>query len=334
MRTPARHRFPPALSAVTLLLPLAFFLVSCQTTDPPPAEQVLRLKLNDSLKNYERVVVQVLDRQDTNRVLVTLWDDALPSPATQVKPYSLLGQTNPSFIVKVTGYKAKGQLALETMIFYDGGKKTVLHQWVPPLQTLDRLKQLTPSSGTMSPPFNKDSLNYLVTIPEGIASITFGLIAEDDEAVIRFAGDTVRSGTASKPRAVGTVLDTVTVLVTSSATGTASTKMYTLILRPTKPAELFVASMTPSVGILTPAFSPEITVYSLRLPTDIDTVSFRLYPADPKTMQMTFQGTAIFPGEKSFLFTLQPGGSDVATFEVVRGAGRKYYQVTIDRPLP
>ena len=50
----------------------------------------------------------------------------------------------------MTGYWARGQLALQTMIFYDVGRKTVLHQWVPPLQPLD-VSDATEARGINTP---------------------------------------------------------------------------------------------------------------------------------------------------------------------------------------
>jgi hypothetical protein len=47
--------FPMALCA---LLALA----SCQTEDPPETQTLLRVKLNDSLSRYERVLVEVYAR--------------------------------------------------------------------------------------------------------------------------------------------------------------------------------------------------------------------------------------------------------------------------------
>src|SRR4051812_8481647 len=86
-----------------LALPLPIFLGSCQTTDPPPAETVLWLKLNDSLSRYERVLVEILNRQ-TTEVIGTLWDNPLPNPGKDIPGYRLKSLANKPFIVKVTGF--------------------------------------------------------------------------------------------------------------------------------------------------------------------------------------------------------------------------------------
>ena len=317
----------------SLAMALALFAAGCQTTDSPPAETVLWLKLNDSLSQYDLVLVELLDRQ-SDSVLHVLWDKALPSPAKDIPGYPLKSLAGKPFIIKVTGYKAAGQLALETFIYYEGGKKSVLHTVLAPLKPVNGLVKLTPSAGTLSPAFNKDSLNYKVTLPTGTTSVTFTLQTENPAATTVFAGDSLASGAVSKPRAIGTSPDTVKVSITDKSTGTAITRDYFIILLPTMPPGLFLASLRPTYGTLFPDFTPDNQIYQLQLPNKIDTVAFYATPADAKTMSVTINNKVIFTGAKSEVFHLDPGMALPLQIFVHRGEETSFYQVTISRDPP
>ncbi len=316
-----------------LAIALGVWFSGCQTTDPPPAETVLWVKLNDSLSTFEKVVVQVVDRNDSNAVITTLWNNPLPFPGKDIPGYPLKSLANKSFIVKVTGYKAGGQLALYTQITYEGGKKSVYHKDVPPLVAHDWLTKLTPSTGTMSPAFNKDSLTYTLNIPKD-ASVSFSLTAFSGTAAIAFEGDPVPAGQATKPIIITAVSDTLKAMVTDNSTGTPVTRTYRIIIIPTLPPGLYLATLVPSAGTLTPAFRPETQVYSLVLPLGIDTVAFTVSPADPRTMTMTVAGKGIFPGQKSQTFKIDPGSSFPIPIEVNRSGELSYYQVTVEIGKP
>ncbi|HKP96827.1 MAG TPA: cadherin-like beta sandwich domain-containing protein [Fibrobacteria bacterium] len=327
---PAGVRASGKLFFASMAAALSLFLGGCQTTDPPPAETVLWLKLNDSLSRYDLVVVQILNRQ-TQEVMGMLWNKPLPNPAKDIPGYPLKSLANQPFIVKVTGYKAMGQLALETLIYYESGKKSVLHTDLPPLRPVNGLVKLVPSTGTMSPAFNRDSLEYKVTLPSGADSVSFALQAENPAAVISFGGATVASGASAPKRAVGTSPDTVKVMVTDLSTGTAATRTYTLVLFPTPPPGLYLSGIKPTFGSLFPDFTPESQIYTLHLPSNVDTVAFFLTPADASTMTMTINQKAIFPGAKSEVFKIEKNLAYPIQIFVFRGSEMSFYQVTITR---
>jgi Cadherin-like beta sandwich domain len=310
----------------------ALWLSACETVDPPPADEVLWLKLNDSLSLYDRVQVQILDSQAT--AVSTLWNAKLSDPGSNLPGYTLGALAHRPFTIKVSGYRAFGQLALETLINYDGkGKKTVQHTDLPPLRPINGLLSLVPSSGKMSPSFSRDTLNYQVSLPSGVKSISFAMQPENPNASISFDGESVAAGASTQPVNIGDSPDTVQILVTDMSTGVASTRVYSLVLFPTLPPGLYLASLQPSFGTLSPDFTPESQVYTLHLPVDVDTVSFVLTPADAQTMTLFIDHQAIFSGSKSKLFTLD--STDISVpIEVHRGTQLSYYQVTLTHEEP
>jgi|GEM_PF-2447719 len=312
-------------------------LAGCRSADPPPeAETVLRLKLHDSLSRYERVLVEILELPGDGNVLNILWNSSLALPGSELPSYPLKQLAEKGFIVRIKGFSSGDQLALETRIIYEQGRKTVSYVYVPPLVPRNKLARILPSIGTMSPSFHSDSLDYLMTLPEGTESIRFALTAAFAGARITFDGDSVASGASTKPISVGLSPDSAFVRVTDVVEGKASTLTYKLLLQPTKPAKLSLASITPSVGALSPPFDPEIPAYYLLLPADADSVSFVLSAADVATMTVTFNGMVVFPGEKSKAIVLGPNSPpETAPITVIRGSDRGNYQVTVTRgPLP
>jgi hypothetical protein len=315
--------------SASLAIAMSAFLSSCETTDPPPAETVLWVKLNDSLSRYDLVIVQVKDYQ-TNQAVTTLWNGRLQNPSKDIPGYPLKDLAHKDFVVEVTGYKA-GQRALETIINYVGGTKAVLHTELEPLKPINGLVKLTTSSGTLSPAFNKDSLNYKLTLPTGVGSVTFAPQPESQAASITIDSQAVASGASSKPIQIGTKPDTVSIAVTDASTGVSATRTYTVILLPTPPPGLTLVLLKPTAGTLTPAFSPENQMYQLQLPNNIDTVAFFLRPSDTKNTTMTIRDKAIFPDAKSQVYHVDPGVPFPVTINVVRGDELSFYQVTVNR---
>lgn len=314
-----------ALAAACLLA-----LAACQTADPPDPEIILRVRLHDSLKQYDRVVVQLIDRNDTNHVLTTLWNGALPNPASDIQGFSMKGQPSKSFIVKVEAYKALGQLALKTLIYYEPGLKTVRHDSVAPLRPLNWLETLAPSPGELKPKFHRDSLRYTVTLPPNVNALAFTVAGAIPGVSILVDGAAVASGTASKIHQIGSKGDTIPITVTDTSTGKASTRIYSVNVVPTLPPGLNLASLAPSVGALNREFDPAQTIYVVYMPQDVDTISFRAKPADTRTMTMIIDHEAVFWPAPSKVITVPKGATYTVGIEVNRGSEMAYYQVTLD----
>jgi hypothetical protein len=326
----ASGRIKAMAMAALALLSLVFS--GCQT-ETPEAETVLWLQLNDSLSRYESVLVQIIHSNDNDSVLATLWNKPLPAPASDIQPFRLKTLTEDDFIINILGYVPVGQLALHTQITYIGGKQTVLHKEVPPIIGRDRLIKLTPSTGALSPDFNKDSATYTLSIDKDEV-VNFSLAPENPSAVMTFEGQAVASGSPTKAIAVTEKTDTLTITVFDPVSLPPAKRTYTIIVVPKPPPGLFLGSLVPSAGILSPEFSPTTQVYALSLPSGVDTVAFVVSPADPRTMTMTVAGKAVLPGQRSETFKIEASNSRRITFEVFRGSESAYYQVYVASYIP
>lgn len=327
----SNHKNALLAQLLGLLIPLgiigSLLLTSCQTAEPPPAETVLRLKLADSLSRYDIVIVKIVDRLDTTKILQNIWDAAMPNPS-QLPHQNLKFATNKDFIVKVEGYSGGNQLFLQTLIFYEGGKKSVLFSPVPAYKPRNRLKGITTSVGALTPKFQADSVNYSINVPAGETSVSLTLPPQFDGASVLVAGEIVKSGNASKPITLSKKPDTIAVLVTDSSQGTAYTHTYSIVLLPSLSSQVSLVSLIPSSGELEPAFQSDFTSYSLYVKDSIKTITFTCQPTDPGNTILTVMGLAAFPGIPSQpIFTRLLHGFVVV--EVRQGAEVKKYQVAV-----
>jgi hypothetical protein len=313
-------------------LPLAALLAfaGCQTVDPPPAQNLLYLQLDDSLKRYDLVQVDVFDRDKPDKFLKTLWDKPLRAPASDIPAYDINALGTNRLIIKVQGIKAN-QVALQTRIFYAPPPEhpTVLHDSVAPLVPQNQLKSLTPSVGAMTPDFKPDILNYQIKMPEKMDSLNFILVTAYEGASIDFNGSTAISGQATKFVKIGNTPDTLLARVTDTSTGTPSTRDYHIVVFPTLPQGVSLLSLVPSTGRLGTEFTPQQTVYNLYMDPDKDTVSFLATPS-PGTTLVTIDGLAVFQGQQSQVITVARGTTYTVPITVHRGSDVGYYQITLD----
>ncbi len=322
----------PMLLLTSTLIAILFglFLTSCQTEDPPAAETILRLTLDDSLSRYDYVVITIVDPQNMSHVLERVWSGKLPAPS-QIPGYALTAAKGKDFIVRVAGYAAEGQLFLETLIYYVGGIRSVVHNTVPAYTPRFALKTLSLSAGKIAPNLTKDSTQYSAILPLGTTSVTLKAEAFFSGAQVMVKNKILLPDSSSKPIFVGTSADTISILVTDASQGTSYTREYRLILHPTIPSLVLLSGIEPSVGVLDPPFSSGTVFYSLLIPFNSPSVSFVLHLNDPRTMTMNYNGTTIIDGVSSPPMSLDPGISNIATIEVNRGNERNYYQVTVER---
>lgn len=314
------------------LLAAVLALAGCQTTDTPEAKTFLVVKLDDSLKQYDRVLVEVYDRVDTAHLLQQLWNKPLPSPKTDIPEWDMKNFGTEYFIIKVTGFKAGDQVALRTRIFYEPppGHPTVLHDSVLPLKPRNWLASFVPSVGTLLPDFKPDTLKYQIKMPVGKSALYFTLTGAYPGAVIQMNGDSVAPGLPTKTIQIGNSPDTVLIRVTDASTGAASTRGYQVIVFPTLPPDVYLANLVPSTGYLNTQFTSQNTLYSLYMPVNEDTVSFLPTAVDPATMIVTVDGSSLLAGQHSQVITVAKGTTRDIPIYVTRGSTSAFYQITLD----
>lgn len=156
------------------------------------------------------------------------------------------------------------------------------------------LAQLYTSSGSLSPAFSANTLNYTVTLPAGTSTVpaTFAVPANAG-ATTAISPATNLSGNATQR--------TSTIVVT--AENQTTTKTYTIEFQLQAGADANLSSLTTSAGSLNPAFNSGTYNYIVNLPAGtsvIPTVSAT--PNDPAAGVIITQATSV-DGEASVAVT-------------------------------
>ena len=108
---------------------------------------------------------------------------------------------------------------------------------------------------TLSPEFAADTHNYTLSVGNMVSYVDVTATAVDSNAVI--------SGTGSKALNVGSN----TVTVTATAEDGATTQTYTVTVTRAAPDSTLLGSLSTSAGILSPAFDPDSSMYTITLPS-------------------------------------------------------------------
>lgn len=322
-------RLPPATLHARLLLAATLSLTGCNLLEKeqPPAPVILYLSLDDSLSRYDSVTVHIADGADTGREIQRVWAGALPTPS-QVPPCTLTGSKD-NFLVKVRAYRGKGQLGVETYIYYEGGRKRVVHNALPPLVPFNWLARLTPSTGILEPVFNPDVLGYSLPLAANVASVSFDVVAAYTGKALVVVGDqTVAPGVPPKAFPVDTADFTVPITVTDLGT----TRLYQVMVVPPKPLKVELSRMELSAGAtMVPAFKPETEIYNITIPSTLGSVDITCWPADPVSMTLVVLGEPTFAGSAKRIVLDRPGATTVVTIGVSRGGDHKEYTVFVAR---
>lgn len=316
-------RLTPANIPAGLLLAALLPLSGCNVQDPGQGPIVLHLSLHDSLSRYDSVRIVIADAAHPESDLETVRSGPLATPSS-IPAYTLTKAKDP-FVVKVRGFRGNNQLALETHIYYEGGRKRVVYQGVPPQVPYNWLSRLTPSAGTLNPVFSLDQLAYTLTLPPNTASIHFDVKSAYDRAVTTVAGDTVKVGVPAKVFPVGSEDFTVPIAVTDLGTP----RTYQVTVKPVN-VKARLDSVWFSAGALEKPFDPENYEITLILPAGVNTVNLKFWTTDDATTALYFTGDRIFPGVTRTVTLSGPADVELATVVVQKSDTNKFeYSLTV-----
>ncbi|MEN6348832.1 MAG: cadherin-like beta sandwich domain-containing protein [Syntrophomonas sp.] len=140
------------------------------------------------------------------------------------------------------------------------------------------LAGITISSGTISPVFDKDVLNYTSSAGKEVEQITLSWTLAEPAASVKVNGSSA-GGTTSMPITLNTGENIVTIEVTAED-GT-TIKSYTLTVnKSAKNNNAYLSSLSTSAGGYSPGFSKEQANYSSTVPYYIGSISINAVPED------------------------------------------------------
>ncbi len=280
-----------ALAGCSLLLLLAL-LVSC-TTDAAKETRSLDFALSDSLKQYSKVVVTILDAKDSSKVLDTAFSGRLLDPKNMAK-YRLPDSIGADFQIRVQGFDSLGLLALQSDIKVNGGVPSTAQKTPPemlpafqPISTLTRLKSLVLSSGVLVPPFTPGVFVYSVTVPFALDMVTLNAVVVDTQATLDLNGIPMESGVTMGSGKLKVGANPLRVNVHSK--GAVAPIVYSINVNRNSGAEARLDSILISEGQLTPLFNPDSASYTVLVGANADSFVVRPFPKE-RQAQITVNG--------------------------------------------
>lgn len=319
-------RLLPAKIPAGLLLAALMPLSGCNLQDSGKGPIVLHLSLHDSLTRYDSVQVAIADAGRPEVDLEMVRTGHLDNPK-QIASYTLTKAKDP-FVVKVRGYRGNHQLALETHIYYEAGRKRVVHLGVPPQVPYNWLMGLAPSAGSLNPPFSLDQLEYTLALPPNTAVLHFVASPAYIRAVTTVAGDTMKVG--QPPKVFPIVGESFVVPIVVTDIG--SSRTYRVTVRPVS-LKARLDSIWFSAGQLAEPFHSDSSLITLVLPESLLTVQFRFWTADDATTSLSFSGEKIFAGvARTVTLSSRPGHVQVDSVVVEKSADNRFvYTLTVRR---
>ncbi|NLN03752.1 MAG: hypothetical protein GX166_02865 [Clostridiaceae bacterium] len=159
------------------------------------------------------------------------------------------------------------------------------------LSNNDYLKSLNVTNGTLVPSFNKNTLNYTVSVPYYVTKLQFTALCEDEKSTMQVVNpDLVEGGKTN-----------VTITVTSEA---GTKRVYTIqVTRAAKPEEPKSSNnkleSLEADYPLSPLFHPDITEYTMEVPNEVTEIILSITTQDTKCTYVVEGGMNLVAGENT-----------------------------------
>ena len=142
-----------------------------------------------------------------------------------------------------------------------------------------RLLSLTPETGNLSPAFTPEQLEYTMSVPYEVTSLTF--TAEAAEGATFWVNR----------KNLGSGGETVEFRITVTAEDGKTKQVYTVLVyreekeesQPEESSDARLLSLTPETGNLSPAFTPEQLEYTMSVPYEVTSLTFTAEAAEGAT---------------------------------------------------
>lgn len=159
------------------------------------------------------------------------------------------------------------------------------------LSNNDYLKSLNVTNGTLVPSFNKNTVNYTVSVPYSITKLQFTALCEDEKSTLQVNNpDLVEGGKTN-----------VTLTVTSEA---GTKRVYTIqVTRAQKPEEPKSSNnkleSLEADYPLSPLFHSDITEYTMEVPNEVTEIILSITTQDTKCTYVVEGGKDLVVGENT-----------------------------------
>ena len=198
----------------------------------------------------------------------------------------------------------------------DGMETELALQVLPPPSTDARLLSLVPETGQLTPAFHPEVLEYRLSVPFEVTSMTF--------AAQPATGASCRVNRESLGAGGSDTLFRITVTAEDGETQ----RVYQVTVHrqekeeePELSQDTRLLSLLPETGQLVPEFEPGILEYSLTVPYEVTAMTFSAQPAEGASCRVNRKNLGA--GGSATLFLLTVTAED--------GESKRVYQVTVHR---
>ncbi len=183
---------------LSILLPLVMLCFWACTTNETGGDQYLAFKLSETLKGYDRVLIRLINTNDTGTAYDTVWNAKLPDPSS-ITRYKLKQAKGKNFTIQIRGFNNDQLLWSKDVVVKEGKPES------PTVPVSDlRLFDLKVSQGDLTPKFDFNTASYTVAVEESIDNIVLTLDPMDTTNVLKINEKALHWGaTATQPLAIG-----------------------------------------------------------------------------------------------------------------------------------
>lgn len=208
-----------------------------------------------------------------------------------------------------------------------------LSNTVTPISQDAHLSYLSLNTGTLSPSFSIDTLNYLVNVNNDVTSITVRPTSADSNAKITVNSVSVVSANASDPINLNVGNNVIVIQVTAQSG--LDTKIYTVTVNRAESAaansklsSLTVESSDKTDGsVLSPNFDPSVLEYVMNVSNAAKSVNVTAVAASTTTSTITINGTP----KSTLSVNLVSGNNNVSIVVKALDGTKTTYKVVVTR---
>jgi gliding motility-associated-like protein len=190
------------------------------------------------------------------------------------------------------------------------------------------LSTLTLSNGTLTPAFASGTTSYTAGVGANLPSMTVTPATADPNATITVNGTAVTSGSASQALPLVAGPNTITTVVTAQDGVTKIT--YTVVVTEATSTNDNLAGLKPSIGSITPTFSPTTTSYTESFANSVSSITVTP-TTSVYTSTVKVNGVAVTSGTASQAIALAVGSNTINTVVTAQSGATKTYTLTVTR---
>jgi YVTN family beta-propeller protein len=193
------------------------------------------------------------------------------------------------------------------------------------------LSGLAVSAGTLSPGFLSGVTAYSVDVGNAVTALDVTATPSDNQALVIVNGSPASAGTPLLVNNLREGANTVSITVVAR---NSATKTYTLTVNRAAPTgnsgNTDLSALALNTGTLSPAFSPNVTAYSVDVGNAVTALDVTATPSDNQALVIV-NGSPASAGTPLRVNNLREGANTVPITVVARNGATKTYTITVNR---